>query len=734
MKQKYLLILLLLLGFKGALLAQIDLGPDTVVCSGNPVTLAPVVIAVQGTNSGIQSDDIYGGVVNIGFSFTYFGNTYTQLVISSNNYLTFNTALAGGYSPWTISAAIPSASDPINAILGPWQDILPTPAGGTIRYALIGTAPNRVFVVSYCQVPMFSCTGLLYTSQIKLFETSNAIETHIETKPLCSTWNGGAAIHGLQNINGTIAVVVPGRNYPSQWTTTNEGTRFTPNGPNSYTISSVPFLPESIISGTSGAPIDWFVNGTTHADSITSGSSLTVSPSVTTTYYARVTYECSNFVQWDSIVVSISNTIISFDTLKGNNGIRNVSCFGGNDGAAFVSINGSFQPYNLVWKDSAGNVIRTSNGVRPLNGNTLVNDSIVNYPVGIYTVEVTDSLNCTIPYSFNIQQPAVLAITPAHSDNLCFGDTTGSATISVSGGVAPYGKIWDNPRLDTTSAISGLHAGIYNVTVTDFNGCTITQQFNIVQPLPLDLTIANATDTCEKSVGTATVSSFGGTAPYAYLWSKDSVNTQVITGLKLGTYDVKVTDSHGCRDSIHTYVSNIPSPVAIFTERVNPDGILDPVVAFDNSSRNSSIYNWNFGDGNFSTDENPVHTFALEGSYIVTLISSNIYSCADTVKDTVIINPVFTFYIPDAFTPNGNGINDTFGPESEGYKIDSYSMIIYDRWGEVVFRAMDLHDRWDGNFHHNNTPAPKGVYVYRFDVKEFNGFKRKYVGQVTLLR
>ena len=184
----------------------------------------------------------------MGFDFDFYGNTYNQVVLSSNNYLSFNTTNAGAYSGWAIGAAVPNNFDaPMNAILCPWQDIYPGVNGnGTIQYATTGEAPNRVFIASFCGIPMFSCTDICYSSQIKLYETTNVIETHIAQKVLCTTWNDGAAIHALHNDNGTIAHVVTGidgieRNFPNAWTCEDDGWRFTPNGENDYVIENIEF-------------------------------------------------------------------------------------------------------------------------------------------------------------------------------------------------------------------------------------------------------------------------------------------------------------------------------------------------------------------------------------------------------------------------------------------------------------------------------------------------------------
>jgi hypothetical protein len=191
----------------------------------NPVAYVPQPFA--GTSLAL-ADDVHSGVINIGFSFCYFGTTYTQCVISSNNYVTFDITEANQYSTWN-TVAVPTAlpTEVRNAILSPWQDINPA-SGGSIFYQTTGVAPNRIFVVSYLNVPMFSCTGLLYTSQIVLRESSNCIETHIDNKPLCASWNNGEAVHAIQNAAGNSVEIFVGRNN-TPWTTTSEGSLWTPN-------------------------------------------------------------------------------------------------------------------------------------------------------------------------------------------------------------------------------------------------------------------------------------------------------------------------------------------------------------------------------------------------------------------------------------------------------------------------------------------------------------------------
>ena len=175
-----------------------------------------------GTNVGAIGDDAVAAAVStMPFPFCYDGLSYTQGYISSNGAYIFdaipcypnimtNTYVGPGIATgWSITTPAPSpnSTTPRNAILGPWQDLYP-PAGGVIQYTTLGITPNRRFVVSYENVPMYSCStsspSIYFSGQIKLFETSNAIEIHVKNKGVCPGWNNGEAILGLHNFNGLI--------------------------------------------------------------------------------------------------------------------------------------------------------------------------------------------------------------------------------------------------------------------------------------------------------------------------------------------------------------------------------------------------------------------------------------------------------------------------------------------------------------------------------------------------
>lgn len=198
---------------------------------------------VLGNALTFGDDQLSAAKVPLGFTFCFDGRPYTDAYISSNFAIVFDAvcgvanvssgvaapAASNGYS---ISGNMPSATQtmPRNAIML-WHDVDPGD-GGDVTYQTLGTAPNRRFVLSFREVPMFSCTTLMFNGQIKIYETTNAIELHIDEKVVCSTFNSGNAAMGIQNYDGTSAVVPANKNgLDADWTVTNQGWRFTTTCP-----------------------------------------------------------------------------------------------------------------------------------------------------------------------------------------------------------------------------------------------------------------------------------------------------------------------------------------------------------------------------------------------------------------------------------------------------------------------------------------------------------------------
>jgi hypothetical protein len=229
-------------------------GTTAPLCSMATYTVAPTTYSFEtftGTTLPTTDDILFTTIVNFGFPFCYGGAQYWGGYVASNCAFVFDavpcfpnimvsTYAAGGVGTgWSISGGAPvnGTSIPRNAVLAPWQDTHPG-LGGTMRYYTTGTAPNRRFVVSYENIPMFSCgtssPSIYFTGQIKLFETTNAIEIHIGNKGVCPGWNNGQAVMGLHSFDGSI--YIPPVNATmhnataiapyNQWTMTNTAYKF----------------------------------------------------------------------------------------------------------------------------------------------------------------------------------------------------------------------------------------------------------------------------------------------------------------------------------------------------------------------------------------------------------------------------------------------------------------------------------------------------------------------------
>lgn len=712
---------------------QLNIGPDTTICGNTQFELNingyPPTNGINSTVEGITGlpDDGHSTAIPLPFPFTFFGNVYNSCVVSSNNYISFDASLAGQYSPYTISYPIPSPLNPTNCIMAPWQDTNPN-VNGSINYATVGDAPNRVFIITFIEMGMFgtNCSNICFGNQVRLYEGTNEIQIHIAEKTACPSWNGGYAIEGIQNIDGTIAFWAPGRNYPSQWNANSDGYSFMPTGPGTYTVTAIPFEYTSLFTSGPGVDISWYDSNN---NLIGNGSTYTFSPVQTETYVGRVDLGCSGGTLIDTITVYVSDTQV--DTV-----ITESSCVPGNDGEIEVTATGSFSPYDITIVDNNNNPVLQ-------NQNVTTSATAAGLAPGNYDLTVVDDLGCNIPFDIVVPGPPALIADTNQTNILCNGETNGTAIVKVISGTQPYAYQWSDPKAQTTDTAVDLAAGLYIVTITDDNACVIEETFVISEPMPLILQMSSITDTCEKEVGTALVNVLGGTEPYSYLWSNVDVNDDTLSlvsvadSLGEGDYDLIVTDFNGCIDTNEVSVNNLPSPVAKFIFLTNPAGILEPVVEFTNESQNSETWWWDFGDNlGVSSEEHPVYEYTSDSAdvYKVMLVSTNEYQCHDTVYGFVTIKPHFTFYVPNAFTPRSNGINDMFTPVGEGFDADSYKMTIYDRWGQIVFQTNDIKNGWDGNSHRSGQKVPNGTYMYKIEVREPIGFEPKYFyGHVNVI-
>lgn len=393
------------------------------------------------------------------------------------------------------------------------------------------------------------------------------------------------------------------------------------------------------------------------------------------------------------------------------------SC-GLNNGSVCVTANGGSGTYTYQWNTVPVQTTSCINGLAP----------------GSYSVTVSDGGPCPVTSSVSIaDQPGpILSLVSSTPEDVGMGN--GSATVNASGGTAPLIYIWNTSPTQTGPSASGLSNGNYQVVVTDDNGCTDTLDVTIPLIGGATLSVSAVGAHCNQSDGSATVLVTNSIGNVSYLWNTNPPQTNATANnLAPGNYSVTVTDGLGSYTTTVT-VPNIAGPNAGFSANPNPAQMGTDVVNFHDQSIGASSWLWTFGDGSGSGDQNPSHIYPSEGEYTVWQYVYDIYGCSDSASVLMVINDVFTIFIPNAFSPNGDGVNDYFRPSGNNLSSDGYSLEIFDRWGQMIFRSTSIDHAWDGKI----SGKPDGevlidTYTYSITVFDNLGLQHDYLGKVTIL-
>jgi gliding motility-associated-like protein len=690
----------------GSTVCPISAGADQTICAPNCANLTGTYVNTNLPGSGANAytvasipyapdpfnvgtavalgDDQYSGVIALPFPFCFYGTTYNSCLIGSNGLLQFNVGTPGGYCPWPIPAtnAPSNTYGWTNAIMGPWQDLYP-PGGGSIRYTTYGTAPCRRFVVSWYQLPMYSCTSTLLTQQITIYETTNVIDNFIQVRLSCG-WNSGRAIQGVMNNGGTQAVVVAGRNATNAgWTTNNDGRRYTPNG-------------------ASNVVVGWYQG----AALIQAGATATVCPVANTTYTFQAVYTNCNgttVMVSDQMVVTASSLAVTAAPVTQtvcNGGTANLTANAAGavswqwniiPGNAFVSNqqNPTVSPtvtttYVVTATDAAGcqgfdtiqvvvsamttqnagpndtvcsggcTMLTASGGVtyqwtaNPFLTPPLNTASVNACPTAttIFYVTVTDAAGCTGMDSVTVfVANTVLSVAALGTNVTCFGACDGTGSAAANGGYPPYTYVWSNAM--TGANISGLCAGPYTVTVTDAIGCTATASINVTEPTALDVQATNiSTANCGQNDGSVTISITGGVPNYIILWSTGGSGLTE-SNLAPGAVSVTVTDANGCDTTVTFNVPNTPGATVAITSfnNVTCFGACDgDATALGGGGTAPYNYSWSTAPAQLT----PTATNLCPGTYTVTMTDAN--GCSDTAQVNITEPPQLTLVVGTAAT------------------------------------------------------------------------------------
>lgn len=409
------------------------------------------------------------------------------------------------------------------------------------------------------------------------------------------------------------------------------------------------------------------------------------------------------------------------------------------NGSASVYAYGGTGSYTYSWNT---NPVQTSSSASSLM-------------IGEYVVTISDSNSCIKKDSVAVSSnPFPLAGFTAQS--VCFGDTTHFINTSyISTGT--FSSLWlfgVNGDSSASTTANYLYPSCNNytakLTVTSDSGCVDTishtififckpsATFTIADTVgcePLCVTLQN-TPQVPSNVNVQwewTLGDGGATSSsqnFEHCYNNDSAFAPISY-----TVSLTVTSDSGCVSTVtkNNYITVYPNPVANFIVDPETTLITNPVISVSNLSTGTDFVNWNFSDNSFSSLFTPLpHMYSDTGTYIIKLITTTQYGCIDSSIKTIAIEPDFVCYIPNAFTPNGDGINDTFF--AEGIFIQKYEMTIFDRWGNLIFSSDDINKSWNGKVSGSGEMVQRDSYVYVIGITDIKNRKHNYKGAVTVVR
>ncbi len=713
-------------------------------------------VSCFGGNDGSATANVNGGQQPYVYSWSNGGFNPTISGLTAGTY--YVTVISNGGCITTDSVTITAPTSPVTAVTT--QSNVTCFGGNDGSATVIPSGGTGPYTVAWNTTPAqnnLTATGLingLYTVTVTDNNGCSTIQNITISQPLPLSFN----ISNQQNVscfggsNGQIAVTISGGTGPYSYNWNNNTfpdsaiiTNLTTgvyllsitdaNGcvvNNQYTITEPAALVASVTSftditcnGLNDGTIQTNTIGGTPPYSYQWNPTISTTPNVTNLglgYHILAIVDDNGCVDTTAAIISepspIATVLTGGDTIcPGQFSTLTATAFGGSGN------------YTYQWN----------------NGNTGATQAVSPSSSTTYSVFAVDANGCVgtsdsaIVLVNNIN---LVNLSTVPDTNLCEGSPY-LISANVSGGIGPYSFNWNNGlgQGQGPFVVAPLSTTNYIATITDVCGNTINESVTVnVNPLPSVHVLPQTATACGAVVldlnNLATNPS--GTT---YLWdfgdgSNSTLENPTKAYTQTGIYNVilTVTTPQGCVDSEQTNmnVTVNPKPIAQFEFDPKETTILNAQITFDNYSVDADFYKWTFGDGANSNQTNPVHNYEKEGTYFITLIASNTFGCKDTALAELLIEPHFNFYIPNAFTPDNDGNNDIF--TAVGEAIESFDMLIFDRWGELIYETKSLEKGWDGSAKGGSEVSMEGVYVYKIRIKDWQGVNHKFVGHVSLLK
>ncbi len=390
----------------------------------------------------------------------------------------------------------------------------------------------------------------------------------------------------------------------------------------------------------------------------------------------------------------------------------------GNGASIGVQATGGVAPYSYTWSNGATGSTITVNPNETTSYTVTITDACGNQTgqgTIVVTIPVYDQLTMTLGNDTAVSCP----------------NTPVQLGANVSGGAGGYQYIWSTGSNATEINVQSMFTQTYTLTVIDQCGNSVTDDIKVEVLLsPLTTEPYGGITICPGETINIGVNAEGGAGNYTYQWSTMDITQDILVSPSATTtYYVEVMDDCGTYVVTDSVTVTISRPTAAF-EYSPMDVVVDEGVHFQNTSVGAVSYHWVFGNGTTSSQENPVTIYTEEGEHTAMLIAYNQRGCADTTYHTFTVQPKLVFYVPNAFTPDGDGLNDVFIGQGVGVKI--YQLRIFDRWGHVIFESTDERAAWDGT--KEGTPLPPDVYVWQYQLRGYDREIFHRTGSVTLIR
>ncbi len=405
---------------------------------------------------------------------------------------------------------------------------------------------------------------------------------------------------------------------------------------------------------------------------------------------------------------------------------KDISCFGKNDGIAQVlSAVGQNPIISYRWSNGPDD---TTNP---------------NLPPGTYIVTLTDTKGCKQADTVFIAEPPPILIAFQTSSLLCSNDRTATATATITGGVPDYVLMWSNGATDTSA--TNLGAGVYTLSVTDKNGCTMQDSVAIARPDSLTVGIETLDPQCfGEASGRIRLLAAGGQQPYRYsIDGSDFKGSSVFIGLNAGQYAMQVRDKKGCTAEVQVLLSQ-PPPLLVSlgldtTILLNDSLLLSAEVS---NAFGMVTYEWRsaWHDSIVCVDTAECSEVwvkpLFQNTYFVTATDEN--GCRGQAQIRVSVEKPRGVYVPTGFSPNRDGNNDllsVYGKSTQIKRVISFQ--VFDRWGELLFQDADFQVNdsnrgWDGLF--RGQPCDPGTYVWQAEVEYWDGYREVAAGGTVLVR